>query len=140
MAITRATAGKTRLEITLIPVPQAAEIARVFVRHQLISLGYADLIDDACVIVSEMVANAVVAVLATGDRATRESIRLRLGPNDGHPLVEVWDSSPEMPVMRELDHLAESGRGLHIIQSLAARFGWCPDEERGGKTIWALLT
>jgi anti-sigma regulatory factor (Ser/Thr protein kinase) len=132
------TRGKTRLEITLVPVPQAAEIARVFVRHQLICLGCVKLIDDACQIVSEMVSNAVAAT-ATGDRKTQGSIRLYLGPNHGRPLLEVWDSSPEMPVMKKPDFLAESGRGLHIVQSLAAKFGWLKDEERGGKIVWAIL-
>lgn len=138
MVATWDTTGKTVLEVTLVPVPQSAEMARVFVRHHLLGLGYADLVEDACLIVSEMVTNAAV-VTATGDPMRQGSICLRLDPNDGRPLVEVWDSSPEMPVMKEPDHLAVTGRGLHIIQSLSARFGWRPDEERGGKTVWALL-
>lgn len=132
------TTGGNRLEITLIPVPQAAEIARVFVRHKLVCLGYADRIDDACLIVSEMVTNAV-RVTATGDRRTQGSIRLRLGAEGGRPLVEVWDSCPALPVLLEPDPLEERGRGLHIIRSLAVRFGWRPEEKGGGKTVWALL-
>ena len=138
MVTIREVIGKIHLLATLVPVPQAAEMARVFVRHRLICLGCAELIDDACQIVSEMVANAVEAI-TKDDPTARGSIRLYLGLHEGHPLLEVWDSSSEMPVLKEPDYLAESGRGLHIIQSLAAHFGWREDERQGGKIVWALL-
>ncbi|MGH3389896.1 MAG: ATP-binding protein [Actinomadura sp.] len=139
MAKTRAETGKSQLEIALCPAPQAAELGRAFIRRRLIGLGYGDLIDDACQIASEMISNAVT-VLTTGEHVMQGSIRLRLNPNQGRLLVELWDSSPEMPVLKEMDPFSESGRGLHIIRSLAERFGWYADEERGGKTTWALLT
>jgi hypothetical protein len=74
--------GKTRLEVNLTPIPQAVGIARIFVRHQLISLRYADLVEDACVITSELMTNAVKAT-ASDDPKTRGRIRLYLGPHDG---------------------------------------------------------
>ncbi|MBC6470340.1 ATP-binding protein [Actinomadura alba] len=113
-------------------------IARVFVRHQLISLRHADLIENAGQIVSELVTNAVRAT-ASDVPETRGSIRLFLGPHHGRPLLEVWDSSPEHPVVREPDFVSESGRGLNIVRSLAAEFGWYDTSDKGGKTIWALL-
>lgn len=128
--------GKTRLEISLTPLPQAASVARVFVRHQLISLRYADLIEDACQITAELVGNAVKATASDGLRMPGR-IRLYLGPNRGRPLLEVWDSSSLMPFLREPDFVSEAGRGLHIVKSLAAEFGWFENE--GGKTVWALL-
>ncbi|GAA2073797.1 ATP-binding protein [Actinomadura alba] len=118
------------------PVPQAASVARVFVRHQLISLRYADLIDDACQITAELVGNAVNATASAGI-ATNRYIRLYLGPNAGRPLLEVWDPAPSLPVLKEPDPVSESGRGLHIVGSLSAGFGWY--ENGGGKTVWALL-
>jgi anti-sigma regulatory factor (Ser/Thr protein kinase) len=113
----------------------------MFVRHQLLSLRYGTLIEDACQITSELVGNAVEAIERTSphDRRVRGAIRLRLGPQGGRMLLEVWDSVPEPPVLREPDLLAESGRGLHIVRSLAAQFGWFPDQDKGGKTVWAVL-
>ncbi|MCW2903772.1 MAG: putative anti-sigma regulatory factor, serine/threonine protein kinase [Streptosporangiaceae bacterium] len=138
MGIIMATTGKARLEVNLPPIPQAVGIARIFVRHQLISLRYADLIEDACVIASELMTNAVNAT-ASDDPRTRGRIRMYLGPHEGRPVLEVWDSCPWMPVFREPDFVAESGRGLHIVRSLAADLGWRRDVDRGGKTVWALL-
>jgi anti-sigma regulatory factor (Ser/Thr protein kinase) len=109
-------------------------IARVFVRHQLISLRYADLIDNASQIVSELVANAVAAT-ASDDPRAQGRIKLYLGPHQGRPLVQVWDSSPLMPVMNEPDFVSECGRGLHTVKSLAARFGYHETEEEGGKIV-----
>ncbi|MBC6459172.1 ATP-binding protein [Actinomadura sp. HBU206391] len=122
--------------MNLVPVPQSVAIARVFVRHQLISLRYADRIEDASQIVSELVTNAVRATASASPGALGR-IRLFLGPHHGRPLLEVWDSSPEPPVPREPDFRSESGRGLNIVRSLAIDFGWY--ETEGGKTVWALL-
>ncbi|MBC6458388.1 ATP-binding protein [Actinomadura sp. HBU206391] len=108
----------------------------MFVRHQLISLRYADLIHDANQIVSELVTNAIAVTVSEG-REKPGRIRLYLGPNQGRPLLEVWDPSPTLPRVREPDFVSESGRGLHIVMSLAAEFGWTEGE--GGKTVWALL-
>jgi anti-sigma regulatory factor (Ser/Thr protein kinase) len=130
--------GNSRLEVTLVPIPQSVSIARIFVRHQLICLGRTDLISDAATIASELVTNAINAT-ASDDPRTQGRIRMYLGPHDGRPLLEVWDSCPWMPAFREPDFVAESGRGLHIVRSLAAGLGWRRDEERGGKTVWALL-
>jgi two-component sensor histidine kinase len=129
----KATEGRARLEVTLFPVPQSPGLARTFVRHQLISLGYPELVENACVIVSELVTNAIAE---TPD----QEIRVYLSPNHGRPLIEVWDSSPAYPVMQVRDLHAESGRGLMLTQALAAELG-CRRSENGttGKVVWALL-
>jgi anti-sigma regulatory factor (Ser/Thr protein kinase) len=129
--------GNSRLEVALVPIPQSVSIARIFVRHQLICLHRTDLISDAATIASELVTNAVNAT-ASDDLRRQGRIRMYLGPHEGRPLLEVWDSCPWMPVFREPDFVAESGRGLHIARSLAAGLGW-RKEEGGGKTVWALL-
>src|SRR5262245_59113389 len=136
MGTTVTGSGRTRLECTLFPIPQSPSSARTFVRRQLVSLGYEDLVYNACQITSELVTNAVHAVI-TANLKTDSKILLHLGPNKGRPLLEVWDSSPEMPVTKAEDLYAESGRGLLITQTLAAQWGYYPKE--GGKTVWALL-
>ncbi|WP_222722724.1 ATP-binding protein [Actinomadura alba] len=129
----RAMRGRTRLEVTLFPVPQSPGLARTFVRHQLISLGHPELVEDACVIVSELVTNAIA-------ETPGKEIRVYLSANDGRPLIEVWDSSPTYPVMPVRDLYAESGRGLMLTQALAAEFGCWRSENGGtGKILWALL-
>jgi anti-sigma regulatory factor (Ser/Thr protein kinase) len=125
------------LRITVVPTPQYVSVSRVFVRHYLLSRGYEDLVYNACQITSELVSNAIQATGAGHPKAWGR-IRLYLGANEGRPLLEVWDSSPEMPVLKVPDYINESGRGLHIVKELAAEFGWVKREE-GGKTVWALL-
>jgi signal transduction histidine kinase len=137
MGATATQLGVSDLTITLRPVHQAASIARLFVRHKLICLGQSGLIDDALQITSELVANAVTATRPPKMKA-HGRIRLRIGPNAGRPLLEVWDSSPELPVIKQPDFINETGRGLYIVKHLAADFGWVITPE-GGKTVWALL-
>jgi anti-sigma regulatory factor (Ser/Thr protein kinase) len=121
---------KTRLRLRLYPVPQSSGIARTFVRHHLISLGFPDLVEDACTIVAELVTNAIHE---TPDR----EIWAYLSPNDGRPLLEVWDSSLRPPSLKPEDPLAETGRGLLIVRTLSAECG-CRILANG-KVIWALL-
>jgi anti-sigma regulatory factor (Ser/Thr protein kinase) len=122
----------------LLPTPHSVAIARTLVRHRLIGFRFADLIDDAQVIVSELVTNAIAAT-ESDDPKTRGHIKMTLLPNIGRPLLEVWDSAPELPVIRAAGPAAESGRGLHIVRRLSADFGWRTNTRRGGKTVWALL-
>ncbi|GAA2613989.1 hypothetical protein GCM10010411_56100 [Actinomadura fulvescens] len=57
---------------------------------------------------------------------------------DAGPVVEVEDSSPELPVVRPLDSSSVSGRGLAMIKLLAAEVGWnaCAG---GGKCVYAVI-
>jgi anti-sigma regulatory factor (Ser/Thr protein kinase) len=121
---------ETRLRLKVYPVPQSAGIARTFVRHHLLSLGFPELIADACAIVTELVTNAI---RETPDR----EVWVFLSPNDGRPLLEVWDSSPQPPFLRADDLLADGGRGLRIVKALSADCGY--RILINGKVIWARL-
>lgn len=123
---------------TLTPVPQSVGIARMFVRHKLLCMRYADLIDNAETITSELVTNAIKAT-KTANPMTAGHIRLYLGLVDGRPLLEVWDTAPWLPRFKEPDDETETGRGLHIVKKLAANMGWREDPGRGGKIVWAFL-
>ncbi|MGW2378515.1 MULTISPECIES: ATP-binding protein [Kitasatospora] len=48
--------------------------------------------------------------------------------------VAVSDESPVLPDMQPLDLLAESGRGLQLVEGLTDR--WGIDPQKRGKTIW----
>jgi anti-sigma regulatory factor (Ser/Thr protein kinase) len=64
-------------------------------------------------------------------------ITLSLRPARGRPLIEVRDCSAVLPVLKPADYVAESGRGLHIVEALSLEYGW--ERTRSGKTVWAIL-
>jgi anti-sigma regulatory factor (Ser/Thr protein kinase) len=121
----------TDREIRLEPDDQAPAAARRFVRHHLVELGFPRLVDDGVLIAVELVTNACKHATAYGP------IWLSLRLASGRPIIEVYDCSPELPVLREVDASAECGRGLHVVAALSAAFDW--DRVTGGKITWALL-
>jgi anti-sigma regulatory factor (Ser/Thr protein kinase) len=127
-------AGEHTMIITLFPVAQSPEIARVFVKHQLLSLGLPELIDNGCLVVSELVANVYEHV------PTVQKFYLYLHENAGRPLLEVWDPSPRFPTLIAAS-AGESGRGLYIVNSLSAQWSYyaLPPSRGGGKVVWARL-
>jgi hypothetical protein len=129
-----AQASEKKMHITLMPVAQSPEIARTFVRHGLLNRNMPLLVEDACVIASELVTNCLVHV------PKAERYELTLGSNGGRPLIEVWDPSPKPPVMVNLPD-GEFGRGLHIVNALATMWNFytLPTDRKGGKVVWAML-
>jgi hypothetical protein len=51
----------------------------------------------------------------------------------------VADPSPRPPQPKEPDYLAESGRGLHVIDALSDRWGSTVPTD-AGKVVWALFS
>lgn len=87
-------------------------------------------LDEALLVASELVTNAV---RATGLVA----VQLRVaGPS---LYVEVWDNMPGVPEVKCLEADAEGGRGLHLVEALATRWGVCHPQS-GGKVVWAELS
>ncbi|MFB7091289.1 SpoIIE family protein phosphatase [Streptomyces sp. NPDC056296] len=103
------------------PVGRSVASARSFVRDTLQGWGQADIVDDAVVLTSELVTNAVVHAGTTADI-------LCLRSDDG-VRIEVADHYPEREVplqgspadMGNLDR--EGGRGLQLCAALADRWG-----------------
>ena len=119
--------------------------ARNMARSTLLGWGLGHLTDDATVIVSELVTNALRYGLPTASRprplppATAEQpILLTLLHCGGSVLCAVFDPGHEVPLVKEPDYLEETGRGLHILESLAESWGWTTPD-RHGKAVWALL-
>ena len=50
----------------------------------------------------------------------------------------VTDPERAIPVLRDADPAAESGRGLTVVEACCVRWGWHLLDE-GGKVVWALL-
>lgn len=130
------------------PLASAAEspgTARSLTRSTLRDWGMAELADDVTVVVSELVTNALRYGLAgSGPReplppATAEQpILLSLVYYGRSVLCAVFDPGAEVPRVKEPDFFQESGRGLHVLASLAESWGWTTPD-RHGKAVWALL-
>jgi anti-sigma regulatory factor (Ser/Thr protein kinase) len=113
--------------------PSVVRAAREFAADCLAGWGVdGDPADDAVLVVSELATNAVRA-------AEGFAIRLSLRRNGKASLViELWDPmADDMPRVRESGPDDESGRGLHMVTSLAEKWGVRP--ENGGKTIYAAI-
>jgi anti-sigma regulatory factor (Ser/Thr protein kinase) len=122
----------------LAPVRESAAEARQLIRDFLAGRGLGHLSDDAELIVTEMVANAVAAV-PPGSPDLSVILSAHLTPDAVR--IMVWDIGPGEPVAGELvaDHF-ESGRGLAIIAALASKgWGWWPTPAGGGKVVWVTL-
>ncbi len=115
--------------------------ARHFTRSTLSGWGMGALVDDVSVIVSELLSNALRYGLGggRGDAPDGDRIWLGLLRRGDTVLCAVCDPGPEVPVLREPDHFAESGRGLHVIDSLSDSWGWTTPDG-AGKAVWAAVS
>jgi anti-sigma regulatory factor (Ser/Thr protein kinase) len=123
---------------------EAVREARLFTRRTLDQWDTGDCFDDVCLVVSELVTNALRHGLpATGTRACEQnpSVRLHLMRWTERLVCAVRDPSDDGPVTREADDFsAESGRGLFLVDSFADSWGWHPFAGTlGGKVVWALF-
>lgn len=112
----------TELEAT----PASTGMARAFVRDLLAAWDCDADEDVALLLTSELVANAV------RHAATRLAVDVRL--EDEVVRVEVHDTAAALPEVRPVDLSALGGRGLHLVEALARR--WGVDPEPGGKVVW----
>jgi anti-sigma regulatory factor (Ser/Thr protein kinase) len=123
------------LRATLASVP----LARRRARAAAVQWGLQAPVDDVELTVSELVTNAVEAALRTWptSRPTPLPVRLWLASDLEAILVQVWDSSPEMPRPRVPRPDEERGRGLLLVADVSRAWGmyW----KAGGKVIWVVI-
>ena len=110
--------------------PESGGVARRLVAKCLADWGAAAVVDDAQLIVSELVANVH---RHTGCRYLAVLVRV-----DG-PLVRiaVRDSSRTLPVVIHSGTKETSGRGIALVAALA--HCWGTEEASYGKWVWAEL-
>ncbi|RRR87393.1 ATP-binding protein [Streptomyces sp. RP5T] len=123
---------------------EAVGDARRFTRRTLDQWDLGDRFDDVCLVVSELVTNALRhAMPAPGVLAGEPNppVRLHLMRWTGRLVCAVRDPSQESPVARDSDDFsAESGRGLFLVDSFSDSWGWHPMAGTlGGKVVWALF-
>ena len=116
--------------------PASAAVARRHVVHALRSRAVAAVTyEDAALIVSELVGNALRHGRALGDG----SLRVGWEFGDEGLRLEVTDGGDGVPLLRSTtDSLASSGRGLGIVASVAEAWGFASEPE--GTVVWARLT
>ncbi|MFI9808884.1 ATP-binding protein [Streptomyces sp. NPDC052301] len=122
---------------------EAVREARRFTRGTLDQWDVGDRFDDICLVVSELVTNALRHGLPTeaGCPEHAQSVRLHLLCWSERLVCAVRDPSHETPVPRDSDDFsAESGRGLFLVDSFADSWGWHPlAGTLQGKVVWALF-
>ena len=64
-------------------------------------------------------------------------VKVYLSPDNGRPLLEVWDSSARPPYLRAEDPLGRKRPRPRIVKALSADCGY--RILTNGKTIWARL-
>lgn len=96
-----------------------------------------EMTETALLLVSELATNAI----RHGTPPVRLSLRLERDRQHRDRLrVEVTDSSPSLPELSHPEPDQTAGRGLQIVQLLAARWGASASPRRLGKTVWFELS
>ena len=132
--------------LTLGALPTAVASARMHAWAVVAEWALDDIAEDISHVVSELVTNAVRASTGADGRpkytATSGSlpvVHLRLQSDRRRVIVEVWDLSTALPVAKQPDPDAESGRGLLLVEALTERWGWEHIPNWPGKVVWAEL-
>jgi anti-sigma regulatory factor (Ser/Thr protein kinase) len=125
-----------RLIVFVFPsIPESVRIARLHVRAALGFHGLGEYADDAEIITSELVTNAVQHVRDDGTGTIVVTLARVLNP--AAVTVVVSDSSSQGPIRRDTSADSDHGRGLQIVEALSAHWGW--RQEDGGKAVFAVL-
>ena len=126
--------------ICILPAsPESVKIGRGFTRVTLHDWRMGGLTDVAELVVSELVTNALRhGIPATRKPGEQQSVRLRLLAQAPFVMCMVTDLERAIPVIRDADPAAESGRGLTVVEACSVRWGWHLLDE-SGKVVWALL-
>ena len=122
-------AGTVVVRQRLDPHPSSVSQARRLVTAALDDLGRTELVDDAALVVSELVTNALVHA--------GTPMEVVVSQRDAEVVIEVVDDSPRLPFRRHHAELAGTGRGLRLVEQLTT--AWGARERPPGKAVWFLL-
>ncbi|MFZ4267099.1 ATP-binding protein [Streptomyces arboris] len=128
-------------QLSLVAAQSAVRTSRHFLQFALAKWQATLIEDDVLLVASELVTNAitvtgVVAAKPTwGELERTDLVHVRLIGLPDSVVIEVWDVSDEPPRLQHVGDDAEGGRGLVLVQELAAR--WGSYRTTGGKAVWA---
>jgi anti-sigma regulatory factor (Ser/Thr protein kinase) len=105
--------------------PDSVGRARAAVRKALLELD-TDVAELSALLVDELVANAIVHGAG--------AVSLELEVRHERVRVAVTDEGETLPVLRIPSPTAEGGRGLSIVNAVAAQ--WGVDPKAQGKSVW----
>ena len=118
-----------RAERELPITDEAPRLARSFLRSATCAQHGSHVLDDAVLLVSELVTNSV----KHGGPPVVVAVDC-----DGEGLqVRVRDGSPSLPEPRVAAPTAENGRGLELLQTISD--AWGVDPEADGKHVWFVI-
>jgi anti-sigma regulatory factor (Ser/Thr protein kinase) len=121
-----------RVVVELAFGPDGVRQARSAVREHAEGMS-ADVVDNAELMVSELVTNAVLH--------GAPDVRLTVVAEEGALSVEVTDGSSRLPRTSAPSAMDDSsGRGLEIIELLSVAWGVDVDPAHPGKTVWFRVT
>ncbi len=116
----------------LTPGPRGVSDARRWATQALTEIGRPELIEAACISVSEVITNALLHA--------EQPVSVRLRGTRDHPRIEVRDGSRQPPDLPDLDGepdddlLLTFGRGLSIVARVSS--AWGAEIEEDGKVVW----
>jgi anti-sigma regulatory factor (Ser/Thr protein kinase) len=110
--------------------------ARRFTRCTLQRWDLSGLRDSMELVASELVTNALRYAVPVGTPG--RPVRLSLVRWTSRVVCAVRDPSAVAPVAKDPDFVAETGRGLHLVESFSEGWGWHP-LSGAGKVVWALF-
>jgi CheY-like chemotaxis protein len=122
--------GHTPADVRVLEAPRdvvAGSRARALVRDALRDWGLATIVDDAMLVVTELVTNAVTH--------GRSAFRLQLSRTTGAFRIEVVDGGEGTPEPQPQDTEAEGGRGIMLVDAMSS--SWGVESVPTGKLVWA---
>ncbi|MFF3245042.1 ATP-binding protein [Streptomyces sp. NPDC002870] len=122
------TRSRLRFVLPFVAEPAELHVLRTAVREQLAHWGFQALEDEVQLAVTELAAN-VIKHVGAGAAAT-----LVMEPSEARLRVELHDKSSAVPTLRDPDCEGECGRGLHLLEALAAEWGTAVTA--AGKGVW----
>jgi len=122
-------------KLELGPLSSAVPCARLHAKNIFREWDLAHVADDAELIVSELMTNALKAA---GPLPDIRPIILYLRASRDYLMIGVWDALPAAPAPRPHAIDSETGRGLEIVSLLSDRWGFYHPAD-GGKVVWAAL-
>ena len=117
------------ITLRLPPDPASATRARRVTREHLATICPTDTIETAGLLVTELVANAVLHA--------HTDMLLVVDVEPGRVDLRVQDGSPAQPEQQEPDLDAVNGRGLAIVDELST--SWGVENVQGSKVVWCEL-